>query len=499
MNFQQRDDFLDTEQYYTLKSYLNKFSESSQLGIWEFDLVNSPELTEWKAINIFELLGYHIYNHKFNFDYFLNRIVHREDYYIALNFFEDDVRNLINPAIEVRLLTKSTGWRWFSITGKGWWNDDGDLQQLIGILVNIDQQKRAALALNRNESLLNDMARSLEAGAWETNLTTRAIQWTKEIYKLLELPQHFKPTIDNTKPFYKPECYSAMRDAFKEAIEKQAAFNIEVCLITASQKTVWVQLKGQAHRAESIVKGSIQKIEKAGDTDLLNTNKQLVEQNKRLQNFAHIVSHNLRSYSNNLQAMMTMINQPNTMPQDREDCMKYVQAISAGLSNTVNHLAEIVKQQNDADKKKSIINFEETLANITSALKSDLENINGHIDADFSAAPAIEYLPAYLDSIFLNMVTNAIKYRHPGRDLQFRVRSYQSNGHIYLTFEDNGLGIDLSQHKEQLFGMYKTFHQHPDSRGLGLFMTRNQIETLGGHIDVESTVGAGTKFIIRLN
>ena len=66
-----------------------------------------------------------------------------------------------------------------------------------------------------------------------------------------------------------------------------------------------------------------------------------------------------------------------------------------------------------------------------------------------------------------------------------------------LLVQDNGLGIDLERHRKKLFGMYKTFHKHPDSRGIGLFMTKNQIEAMGGFIDVESKVDEGSIFYVN--
>ena len=69
---------------------------------------------------------------------------------------------------------------------------------------------------------------------------------------------------------------------------------------------------------------------------------------------------------------------------------------------------------------------------------------------------------------------------------------------IKIDFKDNGMGIDLNKYGEKLFGMYKTFHQHEDSRGLGLFIIRNQIESMGGYIDVESELNIGTTFKIYL-
>lgn len=73
------------------------------------------------------------------------------------------------------------------------------------------------------------------------------------------------------------------------------------------------------------------------------------------------------------------------------------------------------------------------------------------------------------------------------------------NGQKILSVMDNGLGIDLSKHKNSLFGMYKTFHKHQNSRGIGLFITKNQIEAMGGSIEVFSEVDKGTTFKIYFN
>jgi sensor histidine kinase regulating citrate/malate metabolism len=69
---------------------------------------------------------------------------------------------------------------------------------------------------------------------------------------------------------------------------------------------------------------------------------------------------------------------------------------------------------------------------------------------------------------------------------------------IRLDVKDNGLGIDLERQGRKIFGMYKTFHKHPDARGIGLFLTKNQVGALGGRIDVDSKVDEGTVFSVYL-
>ncbi len=69
---------------------------------------------------------------------------------------------------------------------------------------------------------------------------------------------------------------------------------------------------------------------------------------------------------------------------------------------------------------------------------------------------------------------------------------------MLLSFQDNGQGIDLKRHGDKIFGMYKTFHKHKDSKGIGLFITKNQVEAMNGSIKIESKVNEGTTIYIKL-
>jgi len=96
------------------------------------------------------------------------------------------------------------------------------------------------------------------------------------------------------------------------------------------------------------------------------------------------------------------------------------------------------------------------------------------------------------------MLTNAIKYKSVEKAAYVKITTKDKSNYIELTFEDNGVGIDLKRYGDKLFGMFKTFHPHPEAKGIGLFITKNQIESLGGKVKVESEINKGTKFIISL-
>jgi signal transduction histidine kinase len=66
-----------------------------------------------------------------------------------------------------------------------------------------------------------------------------------------------------------------------------------------------------------------------------------------------------------------------------------------------------------------------------------------------------------------------------------------------IIFKDNGIGIDLDRNKDKVFGLYQKFHNYPDSKGLGLYLVKSQVEGMGGTITIESEVNAGTKFVMK--
>lgn len=109
---------------------------------------------------------------------------------------------------------------------------------------------------------------------------------------------------------------------------------------------------------------------------------------------------------------------------------------------------------------------------------------------------AVNSMPAYLESILLNLTTNGIKYSNPSVNSFVEYYIEDNKEYKVLCVKDNGLGIDLDRHKESVFGLYKTFHHHEDSTGIGLHITKNQIEAMDGKIEVESIVNEGSIFKI---
>ncbi|MGB7394022.1 MAG: PAS domain S-box protein [Pricia sp.] len=219
------------------------------------------------------------------------------------------------------------------------------------------------------------------------------------------------------------------------------------------------------------------------------------EQNESLLNFAHIVSHNLRSHSSNL-SMLSGFLDAEKNEDERQNLLGMLSDASKSLSETVMHLNEVVQVKVGASEKMKSVNLFDTLKNVKKNLSLLIKEKKASCHIDIPKNLEVEAIPAYLDSILLNLFTNSIKYSSPDRSPVIRITAEQNGDKTILTFSDNGLGIDLDRHGEKLFGMYKTFHRNKDAKGIGLFITKNQIEAMNGKIEVQSTVDVGTTFTL---
>lgn len=219
------------------------------------------------------------------------------------------------------------------------------------------------------------------------------------------------------------------------------------------------------------------------------------EQNERLSSFADIVTHNLRSHSGNLSSLTGFLEDDYSNLKENENFQLLKRAID-NLQETVSHLTQVAKIREIEDSKLEVLNLydytEKATYNIIALAQNAEAIIYNHIDD----AVYVKGIPAYLDSIILNFLTNAIKYRSEKRKSIIELSSELRNDFVLLKIKDNGLGIDLDKFGDKLFQMYNTFHCNSDAIGIGLFITKNHIESIGGRVEVKSNVDIGTEFTI---
>lgn len=220
------------------------------------------------------------------------------------------------------------------------------------------------------------------------------------------------------------------------------------------------------------------------------------EQNKRLMQFTHIVSHNLRSHVANLSSILSVTDI--TDIDDLNLSWNLVEKTTTALDETLHNLNEVINIQSDTNIPYRSIRVLDAFHKTVDSLQLLIDSTETKFEIEIDENAEINVIPAYLDSILLNFVSNAIKYRAKDRNPLIGLKLKQSHGFKVLTISDNGLGLDLERYKDRLFGMYKTFHGNKDAKGLGLFITKAQIDAMKGKVEIESEVGKGSSFHIYL-
>lgn len=225
---------------------------------------------------------------------------------------------------------------------------------------------------------------------------------------------------------------------------------------------------------------------------------ELSRQKSQLEEFAHIVSHNLRAPLSNLILLNDMISEQPSVDDKLKYFEKQKQVINS-LHDTFDELVDAAQVKMDFDAERTYIDMEEALSKAVEQLRPEILRTRAIITCDLMQAKSVYYPAKYFDSIVFNLLSNAIRFSSPERAPVIHIKSTKTDDWVSLEIDDNGLGIDLTQHQQNLFKLHKTFHNHPQAKGFGLFITKTQVEAMGGTIAVESTVGKGSKFIVKLS
>ncbi len=222
---------------------------------------------------------------------------------------------------------------------------------------------------------------------------------------------------------------------------------------------------------------------------------ELTLQNRQLNEFASITSHNLRSPAANITSLISTIDDDSTIDEYKM-LFDMLKKIGQSLNDSLNQLMEVLHIRRNKLIEKEILNFQQIFDKTIDTLQGEIVKSDAVITADFSKVADISYSRIYLESIFHNLISNALKYRDNSRTPQIKVRTETKAHAILLHVSDNGIGIDLVRHGSKIFGMNQRFTNHPDSKGIGLFMTKTQIESMNGKISLTSEPNVGTSFTV---
>ena len=236
---------------------------------------------------------------------------------------------------------------------------------------------------------------------------------------------------------------------------------------------------------------------KKQEIELKNYTMELIAANKGLEQFSFIVSHNLRAPLANLLGIADLMHENDLSSQVKEQLMQELLNNIGRLDEVVKDLNTILRVKTEMNENKVKIDLSELVNSIKWSIDHLIQEEGVEIITDFSAQPEYTSVKSYLHSIFYNIISNSIKYKQPSKQPIIRISSKIEDDQVVFIFEDNGLGMDLEKRADQIFGLYKRLHNHVEGKGMGLFMVKTQVESLGGKITVESAQNKGSRFIIK--
>jgi len=483
-----------------VESLLKHQSEISQIGSWEYNIIENT--VEWCAMTktIHEVET----NYKPNIE-------------TSINFYkEGHSRNAISMAI-FEAMEKGTPWnlklqiitakgteKWVRAAGKAIYRKR-KLVSLMGTFQDIDEQVISNLETKNNEKLLKTLIDNLPLNVYIKDTESRKILANKAECDYLGVKDPKEILGKSDFDLYPERSATLSREEDLRVLQTLKPI--------ISKETVNIRKDGTE---TAFLSSKIPLIDHTGNsyglvgisldiTDLKQKEKELrnlinvtSQQNKKLINFAHIVSHNLRSHSANFSMLLNFLVEE-TNEEEKEGIIKMLMNASGNLLETLDNLNEVVAISSNVNITKQPTKLFNTVTKVKQNLSGFLLNNKAQIITKIPKNFKVNVVPSYLESILLNFITNGVKYKHPQRDPQLTLSVSKLDKQVLLSIEDNGLGIDLKKYGNKLFGMYKTFHSHEDARGIGLYITKNQIEAMGGKITVESKVGQGTKFNIFFN
>ncbi|WP_367770154.1 PAS domain-containing sensor histidine kinase [Flavobacterium sp. WC2421] len=284
----------------------------------------------------------------------------------------------------------------------------------------------------------------------------------------------------------------------EQVYKNKALLNFENRYLTKTGELVWLSWTSMPVEDEKLVyaiaKNITHKKRIEEERNILLAN--LTKINKDLKHLSYTTSHDLKSPVNNLLSVFDLIDISKINDEETLEFITILKTTTERLSQTLKKSVDELIQKDELNASIEELSLKENLKEVLLSIDSLIKESKIKIAIDFEAVPTINFNKEYLKSIFLNLITNSIKYSKPDTFPSISITSTKENGKSQLIYSDNGLGFDMDLVRDKIFGLHQKFHNHIDSNGIGLYLIYNHITNLGGRIEVESQINEGAKFTI---
>lgn len=370
----------------------------------------------------------------------------------------------------------------------------------------IIERAHAQHLLSISEQRLEMATVAAGLGIWDWDIKNNEVyfndQWKLMLgYEPTELTDHFSTFEQLLHPNEKAGLMQLLNDHLEG---KSEIYQAMIRMRTKDRRWKWILTMSKASSRDETGRAirlsgihlDVDDI-KQKEIELRQLSQELMHSNRELQQFAYITSHNLRAPVANLISLLSLFDKEHLSERNHVFLEKMEMSVER-LHSTLNDLNEILSSRANMAEKDEVLYFDQELKKVVELISEEIRLKEVVIHVDFSKAPSILFSRKVLHSIFLNLLTNAIKYRKQHVAPEITVSTEEDGEFVILYVKDNGMGIDLEKYGNKIFGLYQRFHDNKDGKGLGLYIIKNQIEALEGKIAVESIVNKGSMFHVFL-
>ena len=468
--------------------------------IWDWDLKSGKFIFNKGIQGIF---GYNKEEIGDTIDWWFSKIHHEDSIKISVNIHSYVDQNIEKWQDYYRFECADGSFKYIYDRGFLVMDENKNVVRIIGAMQDITKLKKEEERLKLLEAVITQTKDAI--------IITEVEEGFRGIPKILYVNPAFtkitgykpKEVIGKTANIFLSK--DLVKNDFKkltQALKKKEEINFETLNLTKNREEYWANItmipivnKDNSHSHWISIQRDISK-EKEREKEREQLISELTQNNKDLKQFSYITSHNLRAPLSNLTGLLNLIEDIPIENTELKDIINGFSKSTNQLNETINDLVKviIIKDSPSIDKEEVVIKdvFESVFNQLTFLISLK----KPYIKMEFEKAEKIYINKSYFESILLNLMTNSLKYNDVNKKLKISMSSKIVGKNTVITFKDNGIGIDMIRNKDKIFGLYQRFHDYADSKGLGLYLVKSQVESMGGSITVESEVGVGTIFKI---
>ncbi|WP_153798715.1 PAS domain-containing sensor histidine kinase [Foetidibacter luteolus] len=287
--------------------------------------------------------------------------------------------------------------------------------------------------------------------------------------------------------------------AREQLTKRNPLYNFENRYTTSSGEIVWLSWTSLPVDSDQLIFAIAKNIthKKRLEEERNNMLANLAKVNYDLKQLTYTTSHDLRSPVNNLLSIFSLIDVTKINDEGTVELIEILKSAGENLKQVLNNYVDALSEKHKSYAPLEEVNLQESLNTVLQSVNVLIKSSKAVIHSQLAKPATIRFNRAYMESVFLNLITNAIKYARPGYIPEIVVYSEKANNSSRLVVADKGQGFDMEKVNGKIFGLHQKFHNHTDSKGVGLYLVHSHITSLGGHISVESRVNEGTRFIMQ--